>query len=96
MLPKCIFFVVPGNDAALLGILDTEVLGILKITCEVIDSQQGGRKFDSQITWPVNIRKCKTHTAKDHRTGSIDTTKPTNVNSLDYFISSANRGRQRG
>ena len=43
------FFVVLGNSSELLGMPDIEVLGILKITCEVLDSQQAGRKFDSKI-----------------------------------------------
>ena len=47
---KCRFFVVPGDCPALLGMLDIEVLGILKITCEVVDGQQVGRKFGFQIT----------------------------------------------
>ena len=42
---KCIFFLVPGNSPALLGMLDIEVFGILRITCEVIDGQQANRKL---------------------------------------------------
>ena len=46
---NCRFSVVPGNCPALLGDVDIEVLGIIRITCEAINSQQAGRKFDSQI-----------------------------------------------
>ena len=54
---KCRFFVVPGGGPVILGMPDTEVLGILKITCEVTDSQQAGKKFDSQFTKPTDIIK---------------------------------------
>ena len=46
---KCRFFVVPGNAPALLRMMDIEVLGILRIVCEVIDGQQAGRNFDCQM-----------------------------------------------
>ena len=41
--------VVPGNVPTLLGVPDTEVLGILRIICEVLDGQQAVRKFGSQM-----------------------------------------------
>ena len=63
--------------------LDIEVLSILKIIYEVIDSQQASRKFYSQIAQPADISKCKMHTVEDHRTRRGDTTKPTNVNTKD-------------
>ena len=34
-IAKCRLFVVPGDGPALLGIPDIELLGIVKITCEV-------------------------------------------------------------
>ena len=46
---RCRFFVVP-DGTALLGILAIEVLGTLKITCGVINSQQAGMRFDFKIT----------------------------------------------
>ena len=42
------FFVVPGDRPVLLGMPDIEVLGILKIMCEVVKGPKVGRKFDSQ------------------------------------------------
>ena len=39
---------VPGDSPALLGMSDTELLGILKIICEVVEGQHANRKFDSQ------------------------------------------------
>ena len=86
---KCKFFVFSGDGPALLGMVDVEVLGILRITCEVIHNQQTGRKFDSQITWLTGVPICKADTAKDH---TLDgwAANQTNVNMLDYFRSSAN------
>ena len=62
---------------------DTEVLGILRITCEVLNSHKGGRKFNSQTKHLTDGIKSKAYTVKDHRVGSGDATKPNNVNSLD-------------
>ena len=39
---------VPENGPALLGLLDIEVLNILKITCEVVGDPYESRKFNSQ------------------------------------------------
>ena len=47
--------------------VDIEVLGILRIICEILISQEGGRKFDSQTTQLTDNIKCKAHKAKDHR-----------------------------
>ena len=41
------FFVVKGDSPALLGTADIELLGILKIMCDVI-GQEADRTFDSQ------------------------------------------------
>ena len=75
---KCRFFVVPGNGPVLLQVLDIEVLGILKITCEVIDSQLASSKYDSHIAWLTDIRKCKTHQVNDPRKNSGEATEQTN------------------
>ena len=45
---RCRFFVVPGNGPALLGMLDTELLELLKIMSKVLNQQQVGRKVNSQ------------------------------------------------
>ena len=78
-LVKCRFFVVPGNSQALLA--------ILRITFEVIDGQQAGRKFDSQMMGLTAILNCKTHSEEDHRSVSVDANH-SNVNRLDYFMCS--------
>ena len=48
----------------ILGMPDIKVLGIVRITYEVLNSQQAGRKVDFQITQPTHTIKCKTHTVK--------------------------------
>ena len=40
---------VPGDGTALFGMPDTEVLGMLKITCEVINSKQTGRSLTLKL-----------------------------------------------
>ena len=45
------------------------MLDILGIKCEVLDSQEAGRMFDSQITQPTEGIKYKAHTERDHRGG---------------------------
>ena len=84
------FFVKPRNSNALLGMLDIEVLGILKIMCEVISRQQAGRKSDSQIRQPTSVPNCKTHTAQDYRLDSMGTNQ-SNINMLDYVRPCANK-----
>ena len=91
---RCCLFVAPGNGPVPFGMPDIEVLGILKITCEVISSHQTGSKFEYQILWPTGLPKYKTHTVEDHRTDNRDAKKG-NVNILDCFRSSANIRAER-
>ena len=70
---KCRSSVVPGNDPGLLGMSNIEVLGILKIIYEVINSQKTGRNFDSQIMQPKGVLKIKNTWQKirEHRVGML-------------------------
>ena len=47
-IPRCGFFVVPGNGLVLLGMTDIKLLDILKIMSEVVGDQEVDRKFGSQ------------------------------------------------
>ena len=38
---------------------DIELIGILKIMCEVVYGWQVGRRFNSQVMWPNSIINCK-------------------------------------
>ena len=60
----CRFFVATADGPLLLGMLDMELLGILKITCDVVGGQQAGRKFDSQTMEPSSALSCKVNTDK--------------------------------
>ena len=45
---KCRFFVVPFDSPPLLGMLDIELLSILRKTCDIIGEPHESRKFDLQ------------------------------------------------
>ena len=45
---KCRFILVPGEDPAVLGMPDTELLNILGVTSEVISKPHESGKFDLQ------------------------------------------------
>ena len=66
MIARCRFFVVPGHGPALLGIPDTEFLGILKIMCNVPEGQQTDRKYDSETMEPSSALSCKVNTDKQN------------------------------
>ena len=57
---KCRFFVEPGDGPVFLGMPDTELLNIMKITCEVIGDPHGSSKFDSQAEEASSVPSCKT------------------------------------
>ena len=55
---RCRFFVVPGDGPVLLGMPETELLGIPKIACELVENQPVGMKYDSQIMEPTGFLNC--------------------------------------
>ena len=94
---KCRFFVVPADSPALLGIPDLELLGILKVTCEVIRDQQSDRKFNSQdrkfnskIIKLSNSSSCKASTDQWIKTDNADVVD-TKTSMPVYFRSGINR-----
>ena len=83
----------PGDIPALLGTLDIELLGILKITCELVGHQQADRWFDSQTIQPSNGSICKeTKTARSRDNVDVVDTNP---NTSYYFRSSINRAADK-
>ena len=87
---RCIFFVVPGNCPDLLGMPDIELLGLLKITCKVLD-QQVGRKCDSQ-----SKRHLIPQTREQKEPALAIKVPPNNcINIPDYFRPSANKGADK-
>ena len=91
---RCGFFIVPGDGPTLLGLPDIELLGTLKITCNVVEGQQAGRKFDSQTTKPTAVLNCEIHTGEDCRSDNMGIIN-INPNMADCFRSSANIGQCR-
>ena len=85
---RCRIFVVTGDGPALLGMPDIELLVILKITCEVIEDQQVGRKFDSQAMEPNGTLNCRASMENKSRSDGVDVIN-NNLNMSDYF--SANK-----
>ena len=71
------------------------MLAMHKIMCEVINSEQAGRKLDSQIMQLTGNLKCKTHTLEDNNIDKRDTSQ-SNANILDYLQSSANIEADKG
>ena len=66
---------------------DNKLLDLLKITCEVIDQQQVGRKFDSHIRETSGPPENKTNTTNVCNVGATNNC----INMPDYFRSSTNR-----
>ena len=84
------FFVVPGDGPALLGMPEIELLGILKIMCDVIEGQQADRNFDSQTMEPSSGLSCKVNIDWESRSDNVDAIN-INSNMQDYFRSSTER-----
>ena len=83
-MPKCRFFVVPGDSPTLLGMPDTELLNILKIMCEVMGDPHESRKSDLQTMKEPNSHNCKTIKAQLIKTDNEDV-NDANINIPDYF-----------
>ena len=81
---RYIFLVVPGDSPALLGMPDIELLGILKIICEVVKGPQTDRKFHSQRMTPSSTLTIKTNTGQEIRSYNEDVIN-TISNMPDYF-----------
>ena len=80
----------PGDDLALLGIPDNELLDMLKITCKVVGDQQTDRKFNFQTIQLSSGLSCKANTGQLIKTDNVDAVDPS-ANMPDYFRSRSNR-----
>ena len=69
---RCRFFVVLGDGSVLLEMPDIELLGILKITCDVVEDQQLGRKLNSQTMDPTDTLNCRANMEDENRSDSVD------------------------
>ena len=74
----CIFFVVPGNGPALLGMIDCKQLHLLSIHCQTINNQHNGRQTNEQTkhdtSMPANSFKNNLYANDKIKQG------------IDYFI----------
>ena len=61
---KCRFFTVPDGPA-LPGMSDIELLGLLKIMCELVGCQQVELKYDSQTIKLSRAPSCKANTDQE-------------------------------
>ena len=53
------FFLMPGIGPAPLGVSDIELVGTLRIMCEVMGDPHKSRMFDSQTMQKANGPSCK-------------------------------------
>ena len=68
--------------------------GLLKITYEVVEDQQVGRKFYSQSMKPTGTLNCRTHRGDDGRSDSVGLSN-NNPNISDYFRCRAYKGADK-
>ena len=73
------------DDPALLGMLDIELLSILKVACGLVEDQQANSKYDSQTIQLFNGYSCKANTVQHIKTDDADA-DDANSNMPDYFI----------
>ena len=78
----------------LLGKPDTELLCILKLTCEVAGGQQADMTFDSQTIQLSNCSSCKANTDWKMKSDNADA-GDANTNIPDYFRCIMNRAANR-
>ena len=82
---KCRFFVVPGDDPALLGMTDIELLNILKVMCEVIGVPPESRKFNLQTIEASDSLSSRTNKVPQNKTDKVDA-HDDNANMPDYSV----------
>ena len=81
------FFVVPGDSLVLLVLPDIELLGLLKIKCEVLDQQQVGKNLDFKTKDAYYSPESWTNSISSSNTGTTYNC----LNIPDYFRSSVKK-----
>ena len=87
---KCVkfrFFVVQGDNPALLGMLDIELPGIIRVMCETIGNKTTSKKFDSQTKYVAKPDECSSSKDKTNMPDYLISSK-IKTNMPDYFNSS--------
>ena len=90
------FFVVLGDSQALLGMPDIELLGILKITCDVVEGQQTGRKFYSQTVKPSCTLSHKAKKDWEIRSDNADVINTNPKHARSFQVQHRQRSIQKG
>ena len=84
----------PGDSPVLLWIPDIELLGTLKIMCEVVGGQQADREVNSQTMQLSNGPSCKANTNRNFKSNNVDAADD-NLNMPDYFRSSMKKADKK-
>ena len=75
---KCVFFVVPGNGQALLGMPDTAVLNIIKLNIDSIQKEIGECKTEGRKCMQVLMTtQTRLHLAQPNKMAMVNNTKQT-------------------
>ena len=69
---------------------DIELLGILKIMCDVVEGQQADMKYNSQTIEPPITLSCKVKIVLEKKLDNVHVIK-INANMPDYFRFSTNK-----
>ena len=87
---RCRFFVVSGDIPVLLGMLDIELLSILRMACDIIGEPHESGKFDLQTIETSSSPSCRANEALQIKTDRADI-HDDKINMRDYFRPSANK-----
>ena len=85
---------VPRDGTALPGMPDIELLGILKLMCEVVEDQLAGNMFDYQTIQPSSGYSYKANTGQQIKPDNVDIDNA-NSSMPSYFMSSINRSADK-
>ena len=89
---RCVFFVVPGNGQALLGMPDTAALKLININIDSIQAEMAERKTNIEQETQVWEKSCaNTYANSKTKQGISGQNGQNNANkSINYFFSSSN------
>ena len=86
---KCRFFVIGGDGPTLLGILEIELFGIIRVICDTIENKTTGMKFDSQTKHVADSPNCKTN--KDPQAKPDESSRSKDKIKLSDYLNSSKR-----
>ena len=92
-IKKCsVFFVVPGNGQALIGMPDVDSLDIIKINIDSIQVERSECKANNMQEMQTNADSCTNmrRSAINKEDTNIQRQQDTSINTINYFVSSSN------